>query len=104
MSDLRDCQLKGALVKARQNWGVCVGKGRWGEEKEEKWEGKFFRRGGKQACPHPDCRAEACNLLLKIVANIQVKRKKIVQISECAIIIKGHLVDLSKNAASLPTL
>ena len=91
-------------MKARQNWGVCVGKGRGGEKKEEKREGKFFRRGGNQAFPHPDCKTEACNLLLKIVANIQVKRKKIVQISECAIITKGHLVDLSKNAASLPTL
>ena len=56
-------------MKARQNWGVCVGKGRGGEKKEKKREGKFFR-GGKQACPHPDRRTEACNLLLKIVANI----------------------------------
>ena len=60
-------------MKARQNWGACLGKRGEGEkqkkEKGKKGEGGVFRGGGGklQACPHPDRRTE---VLLKIVANI----------------------------------
>ena len=53
-----------------------MGKGRGGEKKENKREGKFFR-GGKQACPHPGLQPFAENSCQHLG-----EAKKIVQISD----------------------